>query len=46
MIDMKARIHTGELYFQGDEKILKEQMVYQDMLCEYNHTRPSEQAKG
>ena len=45
MSDMKARIHTGELYFPGDEEIMKEQMAYQDLLCEYNLTKPSEGEK-
>lgn len=45
MSDMKARMHTGQLYFPGDEEIMKEQMVYQDLLCEYNLTKPSEGEK-
>ncbi|MDE6052296.1 MAG: sugar O-acetyltransferase, partial [Lachnospiraceae bacterium] len=45
MSEMKARLHTGELYFPGDETIMKEQMVYQDLLCEYNQTKPSEGEK-
>ncbi|MDE7275171.1 MAG: sugar O-acetyltransferase [Lachnospiraceae bacterium] len=45
MVDMKRRLHTGELYFPGDEAIMKEQMAYQDLLCEYNLTKPSEGEK-
>ncbi|MDE6219831.1 MAG: sugar O-acetyltransferase, partial [Lachnospiraceae bacterium] len=45
MVDMKGRLHTGELYFPGDEAIMKEQMAYQDLLCEYNLTKPSEGEK-
>lgn len=45
MGNMKAKMHTGELYFPGDEEIMKEQMVYQDLLCEYNQTKPSEGEK-
>ena len=45
MSDMKERLHTGELYFPGDEDIMKEQMDYQDLLCEYNLTKPSEGEK-
>ena len=45
MIDMKERLHTGELYFPGDEEIMREQMAYQDLLCEYNLTKPSEGEK-
>lgn len=45
MVDMKERLHTGELYFPGDESIMREQMAYQDLLCEYNLTKPSEGEK-
>lgn len=38
MSEMKEKLHTGELYLPGDEAIMKEQMVYQDKLCEYNLT--------
>lgn len=43
--DMKARLHTGELYFPDDEEITKDQRVYQDLLYEYNQTKPSEVEK-
>ena len=33
---MKEKMHTGELYLPGDEDIIKEQVIYQDKLCEYN----------
>lgn len=42
---MKERLHTGELYLPGDEEILEEQFKCLDRLCDYNLTRPSEQAK-
>lgn len=45
MSDMKEKLHTGELYFPGDDEITKEQVLYQDKLYEYNLTRPSESAK-
>lgn len=45
MSTMKERLHTGELYLPLDEDIMKEQMVYQDLLWEYNHTKTSEQEK-
>ena len=45
MSQMKDKLHTGELYLPGDEEIMKEQAVYQDLLCDYNQTKPSEQAK-
>ena len=34
MSDMKEKLHTGELYLPGDEDIIKEQVVYQDLLCD------------
>lgn len=42
---MKDRMHTGELYLPRDEEIMREQMRYQDMLCDYNLTKPSETVK-
>ncbi len=45
MSKMKERMHTGELYLPNGEEIMKEQMAYQDRLCEYNHTKPSEVQK-
>ena len=45
MGEMKEKMHTGDLYLPGDEEIMKEQMVYQDLLCEYNMTKTSEQEK-
>ncbi len=39
---MKDRLHTGELYLPGDDEIMKEQVTYQDLLCEYNLTKTSE----
>lgn len=45
MGSMRDKLHTGELYLPGDEEIMKEQAVYQDLLCEYNQTKPSESEK-
>lgn len=45
MSDIKKRMHRGELYLSGDEELMKEQMKYQDMLCDYNMTKPSESEK-
>lgn len=42
---MREKLHTGELYLPNDEEIMKEQVVYQDRLCEYNRTKPSEAEK-
>ena len=38
-------MHSGELYLPGDEELMREQMKYQDMLCDYNMTKPSESEK-
>lgn len=45
MSDMKERMRRGELYLPGDQEIMKEQVVYQDMLCDYNQTKPSQGEK-
>ena len=45
MSDIKKSMHSGELYLPGDEELMKEQMKYQDMLCDYNMTKPSESEK-
>lgn len=45
MNEMKDKMHTGDLYLPGDEEIMREQAVYQDLLCEYNMTKPSEQKR-
>lgn len=45
MSQMKEKMHTGELYLPGDEDIVKEQVIYQDKLHEYNLTKPSETEK-
>ncbi len=45
MSSMREKMHTGELYLPGDEEIMKEQVVYQDLLYEYNQTKPSESKK-
>ena len=42
MSEMKEKMHTGDLYLPGDAEIMREQVVYQDKLCDYNMTKPSE----
>lgn len=42
---MKDKIHTGELYFPGDEEIMREQTQRLERLYDFNHTRPSESEK-
>ncbi len=41
-MSMKERLHTGELYFPGDEEIMAEKTKRLDRLYEFNMTRPSE----
>lgn len=41
----KDKLHSGELYNPGDSQILAEQFRYQELLWEYNQTRPSEPEK-
>lgn len=36
------RIHTGELYYANDPEILAGQLAAQDIMYEFNHTRPSD----
>lgn len=36
------RIHTGELYYANDPEILAEQLRLQDVVYEFNNTRPSD----
>lgn len=44
-MSMKDRMHTGELYFPGDEEIMKIQLKQLDKLYEFNATRPTEMEK-
>ena len=41
----KDKMHTGELYIQGDVEIMKEQQICLDKLYDYNMTRPTESEK-
>ena len=42
---MKDKLHTGEIYFPGDEEIMKEQIKCLDRLYDFNQTRPTEYEK-
>ncbi len=42
MSKMKDRMHTGELYFPGDEEIMREQTARLEKLYDFNITRPTE----
>lgn len=44
-MDMKDKMHTGDLYLPGDEKIMGEQVQCLEKLYEYNATRPLETEK-
>ena len=41
----KDKMHTGELYFPGDEEIMREQIGKLDRLFDFNATRPTETDK-
>ena len=45
MSTMKEKMHTGELYLPGDEKITDWQTKCLDRLYEFNMTRPTESEK-
>lgn len=44
-MDFKKKMHSGKIYFPGDEELMKEQLSYLDRLYEFNMTRPTEQEK-
>lgn len=41
----KNKMHTGELYFPGDDEIMERQFRCLDRLYDFNHTRPTEMDK-
>ena len=41
-MDIKEKMHSGELYLPGDEELMKEQLICLDRLYDFNITRPSE----
>lgn len=45
MCDMKARMHTGELYLPDGDDIMGEQLQCLDRLYDFNATRPTELQK-
>lgn len=45
MHDMKARLHTGELYLPDGDDIMEEQLKCLDRLYDFNQTRPTELPK-
>lgn len=44
-MNIKEKMHSGELYYPGDEALMKEQLAYLDKLYDFNMTRPTEQEK-
>lgn len=44
-MSMKEKLHTCELYLPDDEEIMKEQILCQEKMYDYNATRPLEGAK-
>ena len=44
-MDIREKLHTGELYFPNDPAIMEEQLRLLDRLYDFNQTRPTEQEK-
>lgn len=44
-MNMKDKMHTGDLYLPDDEEIVEEQVRKMEQLYDYNATRPSETEK-
>lgn len=44
-MDIFERMHSGKIYDPGDADVLDRQMGYQELLYDYNMTRPSEGIK-
>lgn len=44
-MNIKEKMHSGELYFPGDEQLMVEQTGYLDRLYDFNQTRPTEYHK-
>lgn len=44
-MEMKERMHSGDLYLPGDETIIEEQLKRLDRLYDFNMTRPTEMDK-
>ena len=43
--EVRARMHTGKLYFCTDEALAAEQTAAQELLYDYNQTRPGDEKK-
>ncbi|MBQ8227424.1 MAG: sugar O-acetyltransferase [Clostridia bacterium] len=44
-MNMKEKLHSGEIYYPSDESIMKEQALCLEKLYDYNATRPLEAEK-
>ena len=44
-MDIREKIHSGDLYLSMDEDLFNEQLTYLDKLYDFNATRPSELPK-
>lgn len=44
-MDIYDKMHSGQLYFPGDDSLLKEQFQCLDRLYDFNSTRPAENEK-
>lgn len=41
-MDIKEKMHSGDIYFPNDDKLMEEQLKCIDRLYDFNATRPSE----
>ena len=44
-MDIREKMHSGDLYLSMDEDLFNEQLTYLDKLYDFNMTRPSELPK-
>lgn len=44
-MDIREKMHSGDLYLSGDEDLVAEQLTFVEKLYDYNATRPLEQEK-
>ncbi|MCM1543932.1 MAG: sugar O-acetyltransferase [Ruminococcus sp.] len=44
-MNMKDKLHTGDLYLPTDDEIMQEQLQHLELLYDFNMTRPLEQKK-
>lgn len=44
-MDIREKMHTGDLYLSADEDLVAEQLTYVEKLYDFNATRPLEQDK-